>query len=154
VNKGRKATRSQTDIQSKVRLARSPLQAGDVTQRLLAAASLSESVCETSTWSAPPRTIRLHHRPPPAQPHLLSSSTRTLTSGDSEGVGRLAAVLPQCTSLAHLHLGGNGIGAEGAGRLAAVLPACTSLAHPDLGGNGIGAEGAGRLRAQVQRQIH
>ena len=36
---------------------------------------------------------------------------------------------------------------EGAGRLAAVLPECTSLAHLDLGNNGIGAEGAGRLQA-------
>ena len=39
------------------------------------------------------------------------------------------------------------IGAEGAGRLAAVLGQCPSLAHLDLGGNGIGDEGAGRLAA-------
>ena len=37
------------------------------------------------------------------------------------------------------------IGAEGAGRLAAVLPQCPSLAHLDLGLNEIGAEGAGRI---------
>ena len=56
-------------------------------------------------------------------------------------------MLPQCTSLAHLHLGRNDIGNVGAGRLAAVLPQCTSLAHLDLRGNDIGAEGAGLLRA-------
>jgi len=68
------------------------------------------------------------------------------TSG-AEGAGLLAAVLPQCTSLAHLHLCGNYIEAEGAGRLAAVLPQCTSLAHLHLCGNCIEAEGAGRLAA-------
>ena len=35
-------------------------------------------------------------------------------------------------TLAHLNLGENGIGAEGAGRLAAVLGQCASLAHLDL----------------------
>ena len=65
----------------------------------------------------------------------------------AKGAGRLAAVLPQCTSLAHLHLGYNNIGAEGAGLLAAVLPQCTSLAHLHLGGNLIGAEGAAWLQA-------
>ena len=55
----------------------------------------------------------------------------------AHGVGRLAAVLGQCASLAHLDLGGNEIGHEGAGRLwlAAVLGQCASLAHLDLGGN-------------------
>jgi len=66
---------------------------------------------------------------------------------EDEGAGWLAAVLPQCTSLAHLHHDGNGIGDEGDGQLAAVLPQSPSLAHLDLGGNGIGAEGAGLLRA-------
>ena len=45
----------------------------------------------------------------------------------AEGAERLAAVLGQCASLAHLNLGGNGIGAEGAGRLAAVAKRCPSL---------------------------
>ena len=49
----------------------------------------------------------------------------------ADGVGRLAAVLGQCASLAHLNLAGNEIGAEGAGRLAAVLGQCESLAHLD-----------------------
>ena len=49
-----------------------------------------------------------------------------------EGMERLAAVLGQCASLAHLNLRGNSLGAEGAGRLAAVLPQCASLAHLDL----------------------
>ena len=65
----------------------------------------------------------------------------------AEGAGRLAVVLGQCASLAHLDLQGNGIGDEGAGRLAAVLGQCASLAHLDLGYNGIGAEGAGMLAA-------
>ena len=64
----------------------------------------------------------------------------------NEGAGLLAAVLPRCPSLAHLRLGRNNIGAEGAGLLAAVLPRCPSLAHLDLGYNHFGAEGAGRLR--------
>jgi hypothetical protein len=68
------------------------------------------------------------------------------TIGD-EGAGRLAAVLGQCASLAHLDLRGNEIGAEGAGRLAAVLGQCASLAHLDLGQNRIRDEGAGRLAA-------
>ena len=38
------------------------------------------------------------------------------TSIKADGVGRLAAVLGQCASLAHLGLRMNGIGAEGAGR--------------------------------------
>ena len=67
------------------------------------------------------------------------------------GAGRLAAVLAQCASLAHLDLRWNEIGAEGAGRLAAVLGQCASLAHLDLRGNVIGAEGAGRLAAVVER---
>jgi len=45
----------------------------------------------------------------------------------------------------HLDLSYNNIRDEGAGRLAAVLPRCTLLAHLDV--NGIGAEGAGRFRA-------
>ena len=45
----------------------------------------------------------------------------------ADGVGRLAAVLGQCVSLAHLDLAGNGIGAEGAGRLAAVAERCPLL---------------------------
>ena len=65
----------------------------------------------------------------------------------AEGAERLAAVLGQCASLAHLDLCENRIGAEGTGRLAAVLGHCASLAHLDLGCNGIGAEGAGRLAA-------
>jgi Ran GTPase-activating protein (RanGAP) involved in mRNA processing and transport len=58
-----------------------------------------------------------------------------------EGAGRLAAALEQCTSLAHLNLSNNFIGAEGAGRLAAVLGQCPSLAHLNFSVNGIGAEG-------------
>jgi Ran GTPase-activating protein (RanGAP) involved in mRNA processing and transport len=71
-----------------------------------------------------------------------------------EGAGRLAAVLPECTSLAHLDLGWNGIGDEGAGRLAAVLPQCTSLAYLHLGYNDIGAEGAGRLRTAALPSLY
>ena len=65
----------------------------------------------------------------------------------AEGAGRLAAVLGQCASLAHLDLQENRIGAEGAGRLAGVLGQCASLARLDLCNNEIGAEGAGRLAA-------
>ena len=45
----------------------------------------------------------------------------------AEGAGRLAAVLGQCPSLAHLDLGHTFIGAEGAGRLDAVAQQCPSL---------------------------
>ena len=45
----------------------------------------------------------------------------------AEGAGRLAAVLGQCPSLAHLNLRDNFIGAEGAGRLDAVAQQCPSL---------------------------
>ena len=69
------------------------------------------------------------------------------TNIQADGVERLAAVLGQCASLAHLNLGPNEIGAEGAGRLAAVLGHCASLAHLDLGVNMIGDEGAERLAA-------
>ena len=68
----------------------------------------------------------------------------------AEGAERLAAVLGQCTSLAHLNLGWNEIGDEGAGRLTAVLGQCASLAHLDLGGNKIGDEGAGRPAAVAE----
>ena len=70
---------------------------------------------------------------------------------EGEGAGRLAAVLGQCPSLAHLDLGFNSIGDEGAGRLAVALGQCLSLAHLDLGGNSIGAEGAGRLDAVAEQ---
>ena len=59
----------------------------------------------------------------------------------AEGAGRLAAVLGQCASLAHLDIGSNGIGAEGAGRLAAGLGQCASLAHLYLSYNEIGTDG-------------
>ena len=49
------------------------------------------------------------------------------TNINADGVGRLAAVLGQCASLAHLDLRDNEIGAEGAGRLAAVAERCPSL---------------------------
>ena len=58
--------------------------------------------------------------------HLIDANVQ------ADGVNKLAAVLGQCASLAHLDLRGNGIGAEGAGRLAAVLGQCASLAHLDL----------------------
>ena len=54
------------------------------------------------------------------------------------GAGRLAGVLGQCASLAHLDLACNDIGAEGAGRLAGVLGQCASLAHLNLADNHIG----------------
>ena len=66
--------------------------------------------------------------------------------GDEEA-GWPAAVLGQCPSLAHLDLSYNNIGAEGAGRLATALGECPSLAHLNLSWNNIGAEGAGRLAA-------
>ena len=60
----------------------------------------------------------------------------------AEGAGKLAEVLGQCSSsLAHLNLSCNQIGAEGAGMLAGVLEQCSSLAHLDLSSNQIGAEG-------------
>ncbi len=82
-------------------------------------------------------------------PQCTSLAHLDLCSNDigAEGAGRLAAVLPQCTSLARLYLYSNDIGAEGAGRLAAVLPQCRSLAHLHLCFNAIGAEGAGQLAA-------
>ena len=49
------------------------------------------------------------------------------TNLQPDGVGKLAAVLWQCASLARLNLNGNRIGAEGAGRLAAVAKRCPSL---------------------------
>ena len=64
----------------------------------------------------------------------------------AEGAGRLAAVLGQCPSLAHLNLGGNFIGDEGAGRLAAVLGQCSSLAHLYLNDNSIGDEVAAKIQ--------
>jgi hypothetical protein len=67
----------------------------------------------------------------------------------AEGAGRLAAVLPQCPSLAHLNHKENGIGAEGAGRLATVLQQCTRLAHLNLAWNEIGDEGVGMLAAAL-----
>ena len=55
---------------------------------------------------------------------FLSESTAAIRA---EGAGRLAAVLGQCASLAHLDLGGNEIGAEGARRLAAIQSRCRVL---------------------------
>jgi len=61
---------------------------------------------------------------------------------------RLAAVLPQCASLAVLALDNNSSMAKGAKRLEAVLAQwCPSLAHLELGGSGISGEAAWRLRA-------
>ena len=66
----------------------------------------------------------------------------------AEGAARLAAVLPQCPSLADLSLPSNDIRAEGAAQLAAVLPQCTSLAHLSLVGHiDFGAEGVELLQA-------
>ena len=48
----------------------------------------------------------------------------------AEGAGRLAGVLGQCSSLACLDVGYNGIGADGAGRLAGVLGKCSSITKP------------------------
>ena len=62
-------------------------------------------------------------------------------------VEEIVGLLGQCGSLAHLDLGGHGIGDEEVGRLAGVLGECRSLAHLNLSVNSIGAEGAGRLRA-------
>ena len=81
-----------------------------------------------------------------ARRYLRQGNLRVGNTGiGAGGVGRLAAVLPQCLSLARLDLHYNYIGEEGVAALAAVLPQCTSLAHLDLSENGIGAEGAGRL---------
>jgi Ran GTPase-activating protein (RanGAP) involved in mRNA processing and transport len=65
----------------------------------------------------------------------------------AEGAGRLAAVLGQCASLAHLNLTGNQIGRHGVERLAAVLPLCRSLVHLNLANNQLGDEATGRLAA-------
>ena len=77
--------------------------------------------------------------------HVLgqcSSSIRHLSLSDNqigaEGAGSLAGVLGQLPSLAHLNLDCNKIGEEGAGRLAEVLGQCSSLSHLDLSDNGIG----------------
>lgn len=67
----------------------------------------------------------------------------------ADGTGRLAAVLGQCPSLAHLHLDYNGIGDEGAGWLTKVLGHCPSLTRLDLGFAGSGADGAERLAETV-----
>ena len=48
---------------------------------------------------------------------------------------------------ARLDLCGNDTGEEGVGQLAAVLPQCTSLAHLDLSLSYIREERAGRIRA-------
>jgi Ran GTPase-activating protein (RanGAP) involved in mRNA processing and transport len=50
----------------------------------------------------------------------------------NQGAGRLAAVLGQCASLAHLDLSDNAIRAEGVQSFTAVLPQCASLARLDL----------------------
>ena len=87
--------------------------------------------------------------------HVLgqcSSSIRHLSLSDNqigaEGAGSLAGVLGQLPSLAHLNLDCNKIGEEGAGRLAEVLGQCSSLAHLDLSRNGIklGMQGQGGWR--------
>ena len=58
----------------------------------------------------------------------------------------LEHVLGQCSSsIRHLSLSDNQIGAEGAGRLAGVLGQCSSLAHLDLSYNGVGDEGRALL---------
>ena len=54
----------------------------------------------------------------------------------------LAGMLAQCTALAHLNLSGNNISAAGAGSLAGVLAQCPALAHLDLSCNEIQADGA------------
>ncbi len=59
---------------------------------------------------------------------------------------RLAGVLAQCPSLAHLDLSGNyNFGAGGAERLAGVLGQCRELVHLNLSDNGIGPVGAESL---------
>jgi Ran GTPase-activating protein (RanGAP) involved in mRNA processing and transport len=58
---------------------------------------------------------------------------------------RLAEVLTQCPSLAHLDLSVNVIGTSGAERLAGVLGQCRVLAHLNIGGNWIGDAGVERL---------
>ena len=62
-------------------------------------------------------------------------------------------MLGQCSSLATLDLGGNGIGAEGAGRLAGVLGQCSSLATLELGGNDIGDEGIAMIRMSIPDRV-
>eukprot|EP00961_Rhodomonas_salina_P199217 2687255-Rhodomonas_salina.3 len=61
------------------------------------------------------------------------------------GAGRLARVLGQSRGLAHLNLCRNRIGAEGVGMLAGVLAECKELTHLDLSQNRIGSKGAGLL---------
>ena len=76
-------------------------------------------------------------------PHLPNSILTAMIG--SEGAGRLAGMLGQCSSLAVLHLRSNDMAAEGAGRLAGVLGQCCSLLVLNIGYNCIEAEGAGRL---------
>jgi hypothetical protein len=66
------------------------------------------------------------------------------------GTERLAGL--QSATLAHFFLGTNQIGDNGAEFLAAVLGQCTALAHLDLCDNDIGTVGRGRLRASWRGQ--
>ena len=75
-------------------------------------------------------------------------STLELPRCDMKGqdAERLAEVLAQCPSLAHLNLSGNyNFGSAGAERLAGVLGQCRELVHLNLSGNYIGARGTERL---------
>ncbi len=78
----------------------------------------------------------------PLEQELLELPRCAMKEQDAE---RLAGVLAQCSALAHLNLGCNGIGAAGAASLGGVLGQCAALAHLNLSGNQIGAEGAERL---------
>ena len=63
-----------------------------------------------------------------------------------QGTGRLAGVLAQCPALSasELYLNDNQIGDPGAGRLAGVLPQCPALSKLGLDGNQIRDQRAGR----------
>ncbi len=70
----------------------------------------------------------------------------------SAGAERLAGVLAQCASLAHLDLSYNAFGADGAERLAGVLAQCAALSHLHLSFNDIGTVVKGRLLASWRGQ--
>jgi len=76
----------------------------------------------------------------PQRHHLKELTIMHGTIGD-EGVQAIAEVLPQCLSLEHLDIRGNGITEVGAGHLAKAIAKC-GLLELDLYNNDIGGYGA------------
>ena len=78
-------------------------------------------------------------------PAMIKVTFETLQGQRPESVKNAMLNMMKWCRITAIDLSYATIGAEGAGRLAAVLGQCASLAHLDLGYNRIGAEGAGRL---------